>query len=118
VEASEEAGLRLSFSADGQRPWDMASYSGPVVRVRGNNQQFWLRVRTLGVKDQDFFSATFLAGEDWQEIQIPWTALRQSGKGRQLAFHGRDILGFDIYTRARSQEAFYQLDVDYVGLYE
>jgi hypothetical protein len=118
VQGSVEAGLSLRLSEDGTRPWDMASYGGPVLRVRGNKQQFWMRVRTLGVQDQDYFSATFLAEEDWTTIQIPWKTLRQSGRGKQMAFHGRDIVGFDIYTRTRSGEMFYQLDLDYIGLFE
>jgi hypothetical protein len=118
VQDGEEAGLRLQLSADGQRPWDMASYSGPTLRVRGNNQQFWLRVRTLGVRDQDFFIGTFQAGEDWNDVQIPWKTLWQAGQGKQLAFSARDVVGLDVYIRGRSGETFYQLDLDGVGLYE
>jgi imidazolonepropionase-like amidohydrolase len=118
VQGSEESGLRINLSPDGKRPWDMASYGGPVLRVRGNKQQFWLRVRTLGIQDEDYFSVTFIAEEDWTTIRIPWKTLRQSGRGKQMAFHARDIVGFDIYTRARSGEVFYQLDLDSIRLFE
>ncbi len=113
-----ETGIRLSLVSDKGSPRSMASFSGIHLRVRGNRKQFWLRLPTASVTDEDYFQATFVPGEDWTEIQIPWTSLRQSGQGRPLQFSGRDIQGIEIYTRSRLKTEIFQIDLDLVGLYE
>lgn len=57
-----------------------ADASGVVISVRGNDQRYFIHLRTRGTAlPWQYYQAGFEAGSDWREIRLPFTAFERSG---------------------------------------
>lgn len=56
------------------------SAQGIWLKVRGNGQRYFVHARTSGtVLPWQYYQAGFDVTEDWQVIQLPWSAFKASG---------------------------------------
>lgn len=93
--------LMLPLRRGGIEPVDARKFSGVKFEVRGDGE-YRLIVPTRQIRDLSNFSAGFQASPVWQTVTIPFTALRQTGSARPLAWRGDDLLmiGFELAGRS------------------
>lgn len=58
-----------------------AATQGVVLNVRGNNQTYFIHLRTKGtVLPWQYYQASFEVSDTWQEVRIPFDAFTASGR--------------------------------------
>jgi NADH dehydrogenase [ubiquinone] 1 alpha subcomplex assembly factor 1 len=96
------------------------TFSGLVMRVRGDGKKYSLRIRTDENLDGTSFEWPFEARDRWDELRVPWTALTGIFRGQRVWFAPKfepakiRTVGF-IITR---QEGPFQLEVDWIKLWK
>ena len=73
------AGVTLALSK-GERLMnvDLREFKGISFEVKGNEENYYLKVNSSKVKDYNFHSYSFKCTRDWTLIQIPFSELKQS----------------------------------------
>jgi len=60
-----------------ERLLDASGFKGIRLRVRGNGETYSVHLRTSRTwLPWQFFHATFVAGEEWREVELPFTRFR------------------------------------------
>ena len=59
----------------------VAGLQGVILNVRGNNQTYFIHLRTTGtLLPWQYYQAPFKVSSDWQEVRIPFSAFTASGR--------------------------------------
>ena len=65
-----QARTRVNFKAN--------QYKGIRIKIRGNENEYYIHLRTPRTMPWNYFSAKFYATEDWQIIDLPLSAFSYS----------------------------------------
>jgi len=89
---------------------------GIVLRVRGNDQRYYVHLRTRGtILPWQFYQAGFEAGPDWSTVHIPFDAFQPKGRLLRAKLDPGSVnsLGVAAYGRAHRAD----LSARWIGLY-
>ena len=87
---------------------------GVRINTRGNGEMYHIFIRTSETRSyRDFYSATFIANNDWQLIDLPFTEFKHRFSNKSL--DGNDIRTFAIVAYGR--DFFSDVSVSEVTLY-
>ena len=76
------------------------TFLGVRLNVRGNREIYHIFIRTSENRTyRDFFSATFVADDDWQTVDLPFSQFKQRYSNNSL--DGNDIKTFAIVAYGR-----------------
>ena len=94
-------------------PPDLA---GVILRVRGNNQRYFVHLRTSGTAlPWQYYQAPFKATGDWQDIRLPLSAFKPSGQLLRKSPKPQSIRSLGIVAYGRPHTA--DVSVRFVGFY-
>lgn len=90
--------------------------SGVVLQVRGNNQPYFVHLRTRGtVLPWQFYQASFVATSDWTEIRLPFDSFKPYGGLLRPTFRPTSLRSLAIAAFGRDHTA--DLSVRAAGFY-
>ncbi len=97
---------------------DISAYNGIKFFARGDGKKYSIKLRTMNVKDYDYFSYTFPTTDKWQEIKIPLKSFNQEGWGQKklLSDALKSFYGIQFQTIGQPISSV-ELDIDNVCLY-
>ena len=73
---------------------------GVRLNVRGNGETYHIFIRTIeALSYRDYYSATFIANDKWQIVDLPFTQFKHKFSNRAL--DGNDIRTFGIVAYGR-----------------
>lgn len=90
--------------------------SGVYLRARGNNQQYYIHLRTTGTMlPWQYYQANFDVTEDWQEFKLPLEQFSRSGNWLSKRVNPRTIRSIGIVAFGRDHQA--KIEIDEIGFY-
>ena len=93
-----------------------ATASGITIKVRGNNQQYYIHLRTAGtLLPWQYYQASFKATDQWQTIQLPLSAFEASGKWLRNKIKPSSIRSLGVVAYGRDHSA--DIQVSEIGFY-
>lgn len=93
-----------------------AAAQGVILSVRGNNQPYFVHLRTnRTVLPWQFYQATFNAGETWQDVRIPFSDFSPQGRLLRQSFDVKAVQSLAIAAYGHDHTA--DLSVRAVGFY-
>lgn len=93
-----------------------SAVQGVVVQVRGNNQAYYVHLRTSGtVLPWQYYQAPFQATGAWQEIRIPFASFAPSGRLLGRRIKPSSVRSLAVVAFGRDHDA--DLSVRAVGFY-
>ena len=93
-----------------------ATAIGVVLQVRGNNQPYFVHLRTRGtLLPWQFYQASFDATPDWTEIRLPFDSFKPYGGLLRQTFNPQSVRSVAIAAFGRDHTA--DLSVRAVGFY-
>jgi monofunctional biosynthetic peptidoglycan transglycosylase len=105
----------------GPRQWDLESYSGIAVRVRGDGQRYKIHLKTDFSYDGISYRVPFQTDRaQWQTIRFPFAEFQPSFRGRTIIgappLDPRKIatIGFLISDK---QAGKFRLEIDWITAY-
>ncbi|MEO0773745.1 MAG: CIA30 family protein [Pseudomonadota bacterium] len=91
-----------------------AETSALKLRVRGNGERYYIHLRPKSSnRPWHYFAASFEAGEDWQEITLPWDSFTAQG-GLRAEFDPTEVTSIGVVAYGADYEA--QLDVAWIAV--
>jgi|GEM_PF-555773 len=111
------AGAVASLGKEIGQNFDISQYAGIKFKVRGNGKTYKIVFSTASVKDYDDFFYTFSPSEDWKEIVVPFSKLRQFGFGKKVEWTAIDVQGLGFMTIGAPHERF-DLYVDDISFFK
>lgn len=113
--STENRGGFIQTRTDLDTPFP-ADATGIVLRVRGNDQRYFVHLRTRGtVLPWQFYQAGFDAGPDWTTVQIPFTAFAPKGRLLRAKLRPETVNSLGLAAYGRDHRA--DLSARWVGLY-
>ena len=89
---------------------------GLVVNVRGNNQKYFLHIRTTGtILPWQYYQAPFEVTQDWKKIKIAYDIFERSGIMLSKKVKPKKITSIAIVAFGYEQEVL--IDVDNISFY-
>ena len=99
----------------GFAPW-ATDASGLKVEAKGNGETYYIFLRTPDLNRFSWsFRATFEAGKDWQEIDLPFEAFKPSSPNMPQSFDPARVSSIGIVAYGREHEA--DVSVRSIALY-
>ena len=93
-----------------------AEAQGVVIRVRGNDQRYFVHLRTRGtVLPWQYYQAGFEATAEWQELRLPFTDFAASGMLLRDTPRPDTVKSLAAVAYGRDHEA--DLSFQWLGLY-
>jgi len=90
---------------------------GIVMEVRGNNEPYYIHLRTSGtVLPWQFYQAPFKAPDTWQEVRIPFTEFSPYGGLLRQSFDVQKIRSVAVVAFGKDYTA--DLSVRAIGVYD
>ena len=90
--------------------------SGVRLTVRGNNQQYFVHLRTSGtVLPWQYYQAGFEVTQEWGEVRLPFDIFKPSGRLLRATPRPKSLKSIAIVAYGRDHEA--EIDVREVGFY-
>lgn len=89
---------------------------GVRLTVRGNNQQYFVHLRTSGTMlPWQYYQAGFEVNKEWGEVRLPFDIFKPSGRFLRAAPHPESLKSIAVVAYGRDHEA--EIDVREVGFY-
>ena len=89
---------------------------GLVVNVRGNNQKYFLHIRTTGtILPWQYYQAPFEVTQDWKKIKIAYDIFERSGIMLSKKVKPKKITSIAIVAFGYEQEVL--IDVNNISFY-
>ena len=89
---------------------------GIKLEVRGNNQKYYLHIRTSGtVLPWQYYSATFNVDEQWKLVDIPLKQFQRSGTFMRKYIKPSSIKSLGVVAYGRNHQA--ELEVNKIIFY-
>jgi len=114
------AGVAIQWDPERRRLADLGAARHVALRARGTARDWSLVVERAAVKDFDAFQAAFSVTDEWQELRVPLSALRQTGFGRAVPVDWSDVFGLGLQARARPGATAalgeFELEVDWIRI--
>ncbi|PTV94550.1 complex I intermediate-associated protein 30 (CIA30) [Rhodobacter aestuarii] len=93
-----------------------AGTQGLRLIVRGNNQRYFAHLRTKGtLLPWQYYQAPFEVTESWQEVQLPFSAFKPSGRMLRAVPDPHALTSVAVVAYGRDHEA--EVEVREVGFY-
>ena len=93
--------VQAALDTDGETPLDAAAYSGVVLEVYGNGEQYNLHLRTADVwLPWQAYRASFTAPAAWRTVRIPFSAFSGYRIGAALDTAALQRIGLVAIGRA------------------
>lgn len=90
--------------------------TGVRIVVRGNNQEYFVHLRTSGtVLPWQYYQAGFDAKDDWTELRLPFEAFKRSGQLLRSVPRASGLKSIAIVAFGRDHDA--EIDVSEVAFY-
>ena len=90
--------------------------TGVRLIVRGNNQQYFVHLRTRGtVLPWQYYQSGFLVTEDWSEVRLPLASFQASGRMLRNTPKAQGLKSVAVVAFGRDHEA--EIDVREIGFY-
>jgi hypothetical protein len=90
--------------------------TGIILTVKGNGEQYFVHLRSFWTMlPWQYYQASFQAGDDWQEIMIPFAAFTPSGRVLPKTVKPGDVRSIGIVAFGRDHEA--DISVTEIRLY-
>lgn len=99
-----------------QQPVDISNYTGIKLRYRMPQGNMYVSLMDERVSNFDYHAYVLKGGEEWQEVEIPFSSLRQNFTRPPMEWKGEKILGIAIGASS-PQPMPYQIEVDWIELY-
>ena len=97
-----------------QRP--PAQAQGVVIRARGNGARYFVHLRTTGtILPWQYYQASFDTTDAWQDIRIPFSAFKPSGRLLRATPRARSVTSVGFVAFGHDHAA--DLSAEWVGLY-
>ncbi|MDC7225481.1 MAG: CIA30 family protein [Spirochaetales bacterium] len=107
---------RLKF-VTGLNVFNASEYDGVRVLVRGKGSGYYLFFRTSATLfPWLYYSAPIGLSEEWQEIDIPWSAIKKGDFGRPGRFNSARLKSIALVAYGREFTA--EVDLKQIGLYK
>lgn len=91
--------------------------AGVIVRVRGNDQAYFLHMRTRGtVLPWQYYQATFRAESEWQTLKIPLNQFRGSSQWLSERIAPATVRSIGVVAFGREHRA--DIEVSMIGFYQ
>ena len=92
------------------------SYKGVRLRVRGNNNEYAIHIRTKYLLlPWQYYESTFQAMDEWTTIELPFSSFEKSNFYQPSSVSSQDIKTIGIVAIGREFEA--QIDLASIELY-
>lgn len=92
------------------------SAQGIVLTVRGNDEEYFLHVRTpWTVLPWQYYQASFETTSDWKEVRIPFDSFKPSGRMLPTSLGPQSIRSIGVVAYGRNYDA--DVSVASVGFY-
>jgi hypothetical protein len=93
-----------------------ATAQGVVLNVRGNNQAYFIHLRTTGtVLPWQYYQASFDVSDNWREVRIPFDAFTASGRFLRGTPDVKSLRSLAVVAFGRDHSA--DLSVRAIGFY-
>ena len=93
-----------------------SSYKGIYAKVKGNNQQYFIHLRTRGtIMPWQYYQSYFIADEEWQVIKLPMDSFMPSSKWLKNRIESKHIRSIGLVAFGRDHSA--NLMVSEIGFY-
>ena len=93
-----------------------SSATGVRIVARGNGERYFIHLRTSGtILPWQYYQAGFSTGPDWQEIRLPFSAFKASGRLLRARPAPRTLRSIAIVAFGKDYSA--DLEVREIGLY-
>jgi imidazolonepropionase-like amidohydrolase len=104
-----------NFHSNGQAE-DLTDFEGLELRYRLKEGTVYVSLNDGRIQNFDYHAAFLATGEDWQEVKIPFSSLRQNFTQPPVKWNGERILGLAFGSSGQEGGAF-ELEVDWIRLY-
>jgi hypothetical protein len=98
------------------KPFDVSSYSGVRLKVRGKGSSYYLFLRTTSnILPWKFYKAKVPVAREWQTVDIPWEAFKGGDYGGISKLNLRKVKS--IALTAYGEEFNAEIEMSEIGLY-
>jgi imidazolonepropionase-like amidohydrolase len=115
------SGIGIGWDPAGKLLVNASGHAGLELRVRGTERPYFLTVNRAAVKDYNVFVAALPVTEEWTELKIPFSSLRQIGFGQPVDWAAGDLTGLNVDARNSPGGAAlygpFELELDWIRLY-
>ena len=93
-----------------------SSYKGIYAKVKGNNQKYFIHLRTRGtIMPWQYYQSDFIADDKWQVIKLPMSSFVPSSKWLKNRIESKHIRSLGLVAFGRDHSA--DLMVSEIGFY-
>ena len=93
-----------------------SSYKGIYAKVKGNNQKYFIHLRTRGtIMPWQYYQSDFIADDKWQVIRLPMSSFVPSSKWLKNRIESKHIRSLGLVAFGRDHNA--DLMVSEIGFY-
>jgi hypothetical protein len=93
-----------------------SSYKGIYAKVKGNNQKYFIHLRTRGtIMPWQYYQSDFIADDKWQVIKLPMSSFVPSSKWLKNTIESKHIRSLGLVAFGRDHNA--DLMVSEIGFY-
>ena len=93
-----------------------SSYKGIYAKVKGNNQKYFIHLRTRGtIMPWQYYQSDFIADEEWQVIKLPMDSFKPSSNWLKSIIGSKHIRSIGLVAFGRDHSA--DLMVSEIGFY-
>ena len=115
VVSTKNNGGFIQFRADTFKKLDN-SYKGVKLKVRGNNQNYFIHIRTTGsVLPWQYYDKEFFASNEWNEVKLNFSDFKKSSTFMRKKFKASSIKTIGIVAYGREHKA--KIEVSEISIY-
>ena len=105
----------IQFRADIIEKFDN-SFKGIKLKVRGNNQNYFIHIRTTGsVLPWQYYDKEFFASNEWNEVELNFSDFKKSSTFMRKKFKASSIKTIGIVAYGREHKA--KIEVSEISIY-
>ena len=113
--STENNGGFIQFRTD-LKELDKDNIEGIYVKVKGNNQKYFIHLRTKGtILPWQYYQGDFIAGDNWQIVKLPFRSFVASSKWLSKRIKTKSIKSLGVVAFGREHTA--NLSVAEIGFY-
>jgi len=111
------AGSTINFFHTDYEGFNVTDYTGIKLNVRGDGKEYRITLNSQKVIDFDEFFTTFETEKNnFSEVLIPFSQLKQFGFGEKIDWDGNDVYGLSILTFGNPGKDYF-IEIDKIEFY-
>ena len=92
------------------------SFKGIKLKVRGNNQNYFIHIRTTGsVLPWQYYDKEFFASNEWNEVELNFSDFKKSSTFMRKKFKASSVKTIGIVAYGREHKA--KIEVSEISIY-